>query len=511
MKKALFLLLLFAPSMLHAQTEKVSIRGTAPSYKGEKAELLSVTDHFTEADTLLDEGRVGTSEGEFRFEVEVERVRPAWVRIGEARSKIYLDPGTDYRVEFPKIPEDKVKDPKGGTDVEMTFYELAKDDANNLVIDFNLILQDFFARNHRAIAIKHGNMGGYLRDRGEHEYRTDSLTRARIRQISSVEEKLDSLEAELEERYASIEKEWFRIHVAHALAPIRGMANKDRGIIYERYFSGKPVRYHHEEYMDHFLEFYDKHLITFARRNDSLLDLEEQLVRDPRPGPILEALKHSEYAEEEAIRELLLIDGMFDAYYHKEGFDRDGIMAVLDSIAHNSPRDGAQQITRNLKESLSKRRRGSKAPSFQLMDRDTNIVSLEDLRGAPVYLNFWATWSETSIKEMRIIRKLHEEYGHNIRFVSICTDEKFRDMKGFLEENPDHDWTFLFLGSHEEVEGAYEVASLPAYYFLDREGRFLQVPAPKPGEKARERIHRINKHIDRQKERGKRGRNVWDH
>ena len=35
---------------------------------------------------------------------------------------------------------------------------------------------------------------------------------------------------------------------------------------------------------------------------------------------------------------------------------------------------------------------GARAPDLQLTDLNDNEVSLTDLRGRPVLLNFWATW-----------------------------------------------------------------------------------------------------------------------
>ena len=36
--------------------------------------------------------------------------------------------------------------------------------------------------------------------------------------------------------------------------------------------------------------------------------------------------------------------------------------------------------------------KGARAPDFTLTDLSGDVVSLSDLRGQPVLLNFWATW-----------------------------------------------------------------------------------------------------------------------
>jgi thiol-disulfide isomerase/thioredoxin len=328
-----------------------------------------------------------------------------------------------------------------------------------------------------------------------------------------MKELADSLEKTLEERYAEVEKPWFRTHYRHALASLHEVADRNKEDSYERYFRDEEVRPYNEEYMKHFLAFYDKYLIDFARRHDSLCDLRWVLSRERDPGPILEALesKEAEHLGREGLRELVLIDGMFDAFYHRKDFDREGIHAVLDSLASKGSRKGIRETAAHLSDFLSKRQRGTKAPDFRLLDRDTNSVDLESLMGRPIYLNFWATWNETSLKDLRMIEKLHEEYGDQVHFVSISTDDKLRDMTDFLEEHPDYDWTFLYSGSKEEVEERYQVASIPAYYLLDAEARFLSLPGPKPGENARKKIHRLYKRILRKKKRRRSGRRGWDH
>ncbi|MFB6257672.1 MAG: TlpA family protein disulfide reductase [Flavobacteriales bacterium] len=507
MKKRLSLIFLIPFMFGIAKSEPVVIEGKAPAYKGAEAELVTVKDHLTKMDSVLDKTRVSSQDGKFRFEVTSSRIRPAWVRIAHAKAKIYLEPGAAYRVKFPALPEGHIKRAYGYTKLKMTFYELPKHDANNLVIDLNKTYDRFFAKNYQSLSLRFTSGGGFRRNRTDISAQRDSITKAKIRQAPTMEHLVDSLENALNERYSKVDKEWFRVHYRHVLASLQETASKDRDAIYRRYFKKETVRFHHEEYMAHFLDFYDEYLIDLTKREDSLLDLKAVLNHQKDPAPILQALrsKEAEYMGRSAIRELVVVDGMFDAFYHRKDYDKAGIHAVLDSLASGSEHAGIRTIAENLSEFLEKRQRGARAPSFHLMDADTNIVSLKDLRGEPVYLNFWATWSETSRKHMQMIEKLHKSYGDNVQFVSISMDDKLRDMKAFLRKHPEYDWTFLFMGEHEAVKKAYEVASIPAYHLLNEKGRFVRVPAPKPGENARKVIHRLDRRIERKKKRREKG------
>ncbi len=494
--------------------EKVSIEGEAPAYKGERAKLVGYKDLLTKMDTVLTTASIHPADGAFKLEVECSRIRPAWVKIGNAKAKIYLEPGKDYKVKFPEIPDNKVQKAHGHTKVEMTFFDLSKHDANNLVVDLNQAYERFFVKNYHAMGLRYASGGGYSREKTKVTEKRDSMTRVSIRKAPSMEYLVDSLEKALDERYAEVEKEWFRVHYRHVMGPLWETATKDRRSIYEDFFQKEKVRPRHEEYMDHFLDFYDRYLIDFARRHDSILDLKNTLRVDKEAAPILKGLRSEDakYMGKKGIRELVLIDGMIDAFYHREPFDKEGIHAVLDSMSRKASQKGIRTIASNVSEFLSQRQRGSIAPSFRLMDPDTNVISLEELRGAPIYLNFWASWSETSKKDMRIIHKLHQRYGEQIHFVSISTDDELKDMKQFLEQHPEYEWTFLYMGEHEEVKEAYQVASIPSYYLLDARGRFVTVPGPKPGENARAKIHRLFKEHQRREKRQRRGRGRgWDH
>ena len=49
------------------------------------------------------------------------------------------------------------------------------------------------------------------------------------------------------------------------------------------------------------------------------------------------------------------------------------------------------------------------APDFELPSLDGNAVSLSSLRGSPVMLNFWATWSSPCRSEMPYFQEVYEE------------------------------------------------------------------------------------------------------
>ena len=61
---------------------------------------------------------------------------------------------------------------------------------------------------------------------------------------------------------------------------------------------------------------------------------------------------------------------------------------------------------------------GEPAPNFQLRDLKGRLVTLSDLRGKVVLLNFWATWCGPCRVEMPAMEQLYRSFrGRILRFL----------------------------------------------------------------------------------------------
>ena len=64
-------------------------------------------------------------------------------------------------------------------------------------------------------------------------------------------------------------------------------------------------------------------------------------------------------------------------------------------------------------------------------------VSLHDLKGKVVFLNFWATWCPPCLAEMPSINELHKHFGSNrdVVFIMVDVDGNSARSEAFLRKN----------------------------------------------------------------------------
>lgn len=112
---------------------------------------------------------------------------------------------------------------------------------------------------------------------------------------------------------------------------------------------------------------------------------------------------------------------------------------------------------------------GDPAPGFSLPDLEGDMVSLSDLKGRVVVLNYWATWCPPCVNEMPSLQRLHdalEEKGLSV--VAISVDERFEDIERFVEN-----FGLSFTILHDEgakVSRAYQTFKYPETYIIGRDG-----------------------------------------
>jgi peroxiredoxin len=116
---------------------------------------------------------------------------------------------------------------------------------------------------------------------------------------------------------------------------------------------------------------------------------------------------------------------------------------------------------------------GQRAPEFTLNDFDGNAVSLTDLRGQVVMLNFWASWCGPCREEMPDMQRVYDDLKDDgFTILAVSLDQSQDDARKFIDENG---FTFLVVMDDAAVADMYEVTGIPKTLIIDRDGIVRQV------------------------------------
>lgn len=125
---------------------------------------------------------------------------------------------------------------------------------------------------------------------------------------------------------------------------------------------------------------------------------------------------------------------------------------------------------------------GAVAPAFTLETPDGKKLSLSDLRGKYVLLDFWAYWCAPCRASFPELKKLYDKYkDKKFEILSISTDERKENWLKAIEDDQ-LPWKHVISGIEKEGEKItklYAVPHIPYYFLIDPEGKIIAQPSEK--------------------------------
>ncbi|WP_223636178.1 TlpA disulfide reductase family protein [Corallococcus sp. EGB] len=119
---------------------------------------------------------------------------------------------------------------------------------------------------------------------------------------------------------------------------------------------------------------------------------------------------------------------------------------------------------------------GASPPAFQLKKHEGGSLTLSDLKGRVVMLDFWATWCPPCREEMPSLVKLAKEYeSQGLIFVAASRDEGStapQEVDYFLQRFQPELRPYVVYAD-DDMARAFQVNALPTLYFLDRDGKVI--------------------------------------
>ena len=120
-------------------------------------------------------------------------------------------------------------------------------------------------------------------------------------------------------------------------------------------------------------------------------------------------------------------------------------------------------------------RAGDAAPSLKLHDLKGAQHTLEDYRGKPVLLNFWATWCVPCAAEMPLLNEMQKRYQGRVVFIAASIDDD--DMKpqvaAFIKKHQGEALTVMMGATLDTLDDFGVNQGMPGTVFIDAEGKIV--------------------------------------
>lgn len=115
------------------------------------------------------------------------------------------------------------------------------------------------------------------------------------------------------------------------------------------------------------------------------------------------------------------------------------------------------------------------APSLKLHDLKGGPHTLEDYRGKPVLLNFWATWCVPCAAEMPLLNEMQKQYQGRVVFIAASIDDE--DVKpqvaAFIKKHQGEALTVMMGATLDTLDDFAVNQGMPGTVFIDAEGKIV--------------------------------------
>lgn len=106
---------------------------------------------------------------------------------------------------------------------------------------------------------------------------------------------------------------------------------------------------------------------------------------------------------------------------------------------------------------------------MSLLSYSGDKVELSEMKGKPIFINYWATWCPPCIAEMPSLQNLYNQYKDDVHFVFISNEDPEVVLK-FMESR-EYDLPLYTVTGR--VTEAFETSTLPTTILIGNGGRMV--------------------------------------
>ena len=148
--------------------------------------------------------------------------------------------------------------------------------------------------------------------------------------------------------------------------------------------------------------------------------------------------------------------------------DEEGV-AEMKQYMKLHPKGGYFETARKLAAN-PRRARENYAPDFSFTSSEGEHITLDDLKGKVVMLDFWGTWCPPCVASVPELRRLYKRYSTEPSFILIGISSDYDDAvwRSFTDKNQ-MVWP-QYRDHNRRIAEAFNIRAFPTYVVIDHEG-----------------------------------------
>ena len=132
----------------------------------------------------------------------------------------------------------------------------------------------------------------------------------------------------------------------------------------------------------------------------------------------------------------------------------------------------------------------SDAPDWTLPSNKQGPITLSQLKGKVVMLDFWGTWCAPCLKSMPAVQSLHEYFKDQpVEIIGVSVEpENAVDVPAFVKRKG---YTYPIALEGKNISKAYNVSQFPTIYIIDQKGKIIFAGPGENLEKEKDQVKHI--------------------
>lgn len=153
----------------------------------------------------------------------------------------------------------------------------------------------------------------------------------------------------------------------------------------------------------------------------------------------------------------------------------DEVLDYYDNLTDRVKKSAPGLILKQKIEDMQQVNIGGMAPNFELTTPEGKKLSLKELRGHIVLLDFWASWCGPCLAEVPNLKAIYEKYhSKGLEILGVSLDEKEAAWKSAIERKA-LTWRHVssLKGWKCPVAKRFKVTGIPRMYIIDQQGKII--------------------------------------